>query len=270
MSATAPRPAVSSGPSAAEMVAVARAIGGVSQAGTSIWRELSDPDVDPQRLRRVLHGDPGVAARVMRVANSAFYGRGREITTLERAIVVLGLDAVRGIAAAACLDRAAERGGRGAQLLSHSTAVACFAQSIAAHCGALSPSEAFLSGLLHDFGLLVEWRLAGIRGGAPSDPRFHAHCADVVLSQWRLPEAVVDAVRAHHAPAHGGDLAACVRVAHAAVHAVGLPEPGSAAAAHELPDPRDLARVGLDADAWQGWLGEAGAEALEAAAALLA
>lgn len=256
-------------PGDAEILAAARAIGGVARAGVQLWRELSDPDIDPQRLRQALYGDPGIAARVLKVANSAYYARGRAIATLERAIVVLGLDAVRGIAAAAGLDRVAERGGQGTAFLAHSTATAACAQSLAAHSDRVSGSEAFLAGLLHDFGLLVEWRLAMLRPLPVADPACHVRCAALVLSSWQLPADVVDAACAHHAPGTGGALAACVRLAHVAAAQAGMPGPGDPPGDEE-PVAGDLALLGLDAAAWDAWRTDARPDALDAAQALRA
>jgi HD-like signal output (HDOD) protein len=256
-------------PGDAEILAAARAIGGVARAGVQLWRELSDPDIDPERLRRVLYGDPGIAARVLKVANSAYYARGRAIASLERAIVVLGLDAVRGIAAAAGLDRVAERGGQGAAFLAHSTATAACAQSLAARADDVSGSEAFLAGLLHDFGLLVEWRLAMLRPLAVADPEFHVPCARLVLATWQLPADVVDAACAHHAPGTGGALAACVRLGHLAAEEAGMTGPGDPHAEAEATVPaEDLRLLGIDAAAWDAWRVDARPAALEAAQAL--
>lgn len=260
------RPALTDG----EILATSRALGGLAPGAASLWRELSNPDVDAGRLRAVLHQDPGIAARVLKVANSAFYGRGRQIASLEQAVLVLGLDGVRGIAAAASLDRASDQGGRGSALLAHSAAVAACAQSIAARGSLVGPSEAFLAGLLHDFGLLVEWKLAAGAGGPGAGAALHQRCAEVVLSHWQLPSTVVDAARLHHEAASGDALAACVRVAHAAAQAAGRIEP-VAGEGYDLdePDPHDLAQVGFDAAAWVRWCETDRETALEAADALM-
>ena len=78
-----------------------------SGAGTvpRLMAALCDPDVSAAVVEDLVGRDPVLSLRVLRVANSAFYGQSRSITRIERALQLLGLDAVRGIAAAACLDR---------------------------------------------------------------------------------------------------------------------------------------------------------------------
>lgn len=244
-------------PSDAEVVAAARSLGGLARGSVALWRELSDPQVEAQRVARVLHADPGIAARVVKVANSAFYGRGRQVASIDRAIVVLGLDAVRGIAAAAGLDRVVPRGVAGAAFAAHCAVVAALARALSRRMPALQPAEAFLAGLLHDFGLLVEWRLLAARPSIPVPPgSLHARWGALVLASWQLPAPIVATVANHH-HAGGRALCACVRAAHAGAVALGhaLAAEGGA---DEAPDRADLAALGLDAASWAAWLADAG------------
>jgi len=68
-------------------------------ADREIMAALCNSDVSPGEVESLVLGEPALYARVLRIANSAYYGQARSITTLSRAVVVLGLDAVRGIAA---------------------------------------------------------------------------------------------------------------------------------------------------------------------------
>lgn len=174
--------------------------------------------------------EPGLTARVLRVANSAYYGRPREIATLDRAIVVLGLDAVRGIAAAACLDRGLLRSPATAAVdmdavLRHSVTAAAAAESLGRLRHRTLAGEAFIAALLHDFGVVVQLHLAvdpmvvratelrtTPRAIHPAEEReqvgtSHADCGAVVFEAWQLPAALVDAVRHHHEPANAPEAA---------------------------------------------------------------
>jgi HD-like signal output (HDOD) protein len=146
------------------------------------------------------------------------------VSTLERAFVLLGGDAVRGIAAAACLDRAAtralDRSPIGLQdMLRHSVATACAAEMLArGSTHRRAASEAFIVGLLHDFGVAVQVRvdrpaverlIAAIESGPPEPVREaearafcigHEHCAAVVFDSWKLPSGLVTAVKHLHEP----------------------------------------------------------------------
>src|SRR6266576_490387 len=103
-------------------------------------------------VARVVETDPALAARVMRLANSPYYGAPRRVSSTRHAIVMIGFDTVRGLAvSAACslLDGRAEVGPDG--FWHHAVTTACTASVIARKVGA-SPSDAFSVGLLHDIG----------------------------------------------------------------------------------------------------------------------
>lgn len=197
--------------------------GSGSRTASRIMAALCDPAVSAGQVAALLTGEPALCARVLRVANSAYYGESRSVTTIERALALLGLTAVRGIAAAACLDRALPRSSEHASvdiggLLNHCHATALAADSLARirHVG-LS-SDAFIGGLLHNLGIVLQIQLdaPGVcamielrRSGDTRDTRAlelecsaigHEECIAVVFEAWRLPESLVAAARHHHDP----------------------------------------------------------------------
>ena len=93
-------------------------LGGSALSGPRIMAALCDPEIQAREVCSLIAREPALCARVLRVANSAFYGHARSIATLERALALLGQDAVRGIAAAASPSNWANTGcslGRGVQ-----------------------------------------------------------------------------------------------------------------------------------------------------------
>jgi HD-like signal output (HDOD) protein len=221
----------------------ARTIGALNagaNAAPRILGVLCDPRVTAEDVARVVNHEPGLAGRVLRVANSAFYGLTRTVATIDRAVVVLGLDAVRGVAAAACLERALPQAADSTPLnpgalLRHSVATAAAAESLARVGHRELAGEAFIAGLLHDFGLMVLLRLdpAGVQGmlgalGAEPAAELrrlerqrvsvgHERCAAMVFTAWNLPASLVESVRQHHDPLGAPEayrvLAALVHVA---------------------------------------------------------
>lgn len=198
-------------------------IGGGAHTAHRILATLCDASLDARQIADVIQREPGLAARVLKVANSAFYGSSRHIATLDRALMLLGLDAVRGIAAAACLDRSVARRSPSAAIDPQALAYHCVASAFAAEAltkqsGRAIPAEAFMAALLHDFGVPVQERLdsAGVMKlmeVLAADPQStydaleqslvqvgHAHCAQVVFDHWRLPEGIVFAARYHDDP----------------------------------------------------------------------
>lgn len=231
--------------STATILAAAIEIGamGTGQASLPIvLAALCDPATDAARVAHVIAMEPGLAARVLRVANSAYYGLSGKVTTLERAFVLLGGDAVRGIAAAACLDRAATRALLNSpinikELLRHSVATAAAANALARVGHRALASEAFIGGLLHDFGVIVQLQIdrpsferliAAITTGPPAPVRElearcqcygHERCGAVVFEAWKLPPGLVAAVRNHHDPLAAPEAArATTTLVHVANH----------------------------------------------------
>lgn len=126
-----------------------------------IIRIVEDPESSAQDLNKVITNDPALGARILKVVNSAFYGLPGQIGSINRAIVLLGLNAVKNIAIAASLAKLF-RGGQicpqfnARDLWQHSIGVATGTQLLSKECGLGLPDEAFLAGLIHDIGIMVE------------------------------------------------------------------------------------------------------------------
>lgn len=206
-----------------DLKAAARALG-ASGGGTGAARLLAllcDPAVETEAVRSSLRSEPALSARVLKVANSPFYRQAGQVGTVDRAVQLLGLSAIRGIAAAGCLDRATPpRAGQAfdpKRFRRHSLAVACAAQQLARAAGAGVDSEAFIAGLLHDIGVLLLTKAApaAMASFAPSADESadgaleaerrhfgadHAASAGVLVEAWGLPVWLHDTLAAHHAP----------------------------------------------------------------------
>ena len=198
-------------------------LGTGSNGAPRIMAALCNPDVSSREVAALVGKEPALYARVLRVANSPYYGQSRSITTIDRALVVLGVDAVRGIAAAACLDRSLPRRGEDSvvdikSLIRHSIATAASAESLARIRRPALAAEAFIAGLLHNLGIVVQLQLdaPGLQtmiklreAGDVRDMRAleldcvvigHEECVGVIFEAWQLPESLIAAARDHHDP----------------------------------------------------------------------
>lgn len=122
---------------------------------------VEDPTSTAQDLHRIITNDPALCSRILKVVNSAFYGLPGQIGSINRGIVLLGLNAVKNIAIATSLTKLFKGGdlcpGFSARdLWDHSMAVAAASKMIADRAGIGLSDEAFLAGLLHDLGIMVE------------------------------------------------------------------------------------------------------------------
>lgn len=123
---------------------------------------VEDPKSTARDLHEVIKRDPALSVKVLKVVNSAFYGLPGQVASVDRAIILLGLSAVKNIAIAASIARLF-KGKRisehfsAADLWRHSLGVAVAARTLA-KCSPhpAMPDELFVAGLIHDIGMLVE------------------------------------------------------------------------------------------------------------------
>jgi putative nucleotidyltransferase with HDIG domain len=173
-----------------------------------------DPDVSVTQLARVTSRDQVLAARMLRLANSAYCAPLQEITTISEAVVRLGTASVRNVVLATCMASRLQSGNtygtQGRGLAAHGIGTAFLAQVIA-RVAVVNQEEAFLYGLVHDIGKLLVLQLSKdyVRGGgkAPSEDDVlqmvearHAEFGGRVLREWRLPPVIEEPVVYHHRP----------------------------------------------------------------------
>lgn len=129
---------------------------------TRIITVVDDPKSTARDLHNIIKNDPALASKILKVVNSAFYGLPGQVSEIDRAIVLLGLSAVKNIAISASISRlfTAERISdkfTARDIWKHSVAVAVATRQIAVQLGKRAfAEEAFLAGLIHDLGILVE------------------------------------------------------------------------------------------------------------------
>ena len=176
---------------------------------------MEDDHSSAEDISAVLASDQALAAKILKLVNSSFYGLSGQVGTISRAVVILGVGAIRNLALG--LSVAGVMGkGRGSSLWSrfwdHSLASATAAEFLARETQYPDPEEAFVAGLLHDVGHLV-FMLA-----APGDfcdlmekptgnildreeaslGLTHTRCGQKLLKHWKLPRPLEQAVRFHH------------------------------------------------------------------------
>ena len=122
---------------------------------------VEDPKSTAQDLHKIIANDPALCSRILKVVNSSFYGLPGQIGSINRAIVMLGLNAVKNIAIAASLAKLF-RGGEltpmfaARDLWMHSVGTAAGTKILGDSLGFALGDEAFLGGLIHDIGIMVE------------------------------------------------------------------------------------------------------------------
>jgi HD-like signal output (HDOD) protein len=188
---------------------------------------VEDPKSTAQDLHKVISSDPALCSRILKVVNSSFYGLPGQIGSINRAIVMLGLNAVKNIAIAASLAKLF-RGGdltpnfSARELWTHSNITAVAAKLTANSMRLGLADEAFLAGLIHDIGLMVEMqadrnklievlRQVGADGkGVPANDMlaaemaiFEANHQDFgagLCEKWKFPSSFAMVTGYHHRP----------------------------------------------------------------------
>ena len=223
-------------------------------------------------LTRLIVRDQSLVARLLRLANSAFFSLRTRVTSVEQATMMLGFARVRDVALSLSVwgklegKSAAARRWR-KSLWSHTSLVAASAKRLAEQTGN-DAGAAFSAGLLHDVGKLVlglrlgdsYWSMlddAAAEGREAAEVEMeafgchHATVAGWLLQLWSLPPALIDSVALHHeplSPEFGLDLPAVVAVANRLVDAT---DAASGHARNEvLAEIRAFAPGLLAADAW--------------------
>lgn len=128
----------------------------IPQVAAQALRVVEDPESTAQKLTDILSKDAALAARVLKIANSAMFSRQRDITTLNQAVMVIGFKALKGIIVAATLRQLNKRFGAPEKLIwEHSIATAFAATLISKKLKKPFIEEIFLLGLIHSLGQIV-------------------------------------------------------------------------------------------------------------------
>lgn len=165
-------------------------------------------------LVEVLQRDQALTARLLRLANSSFFGCPREVASLTRAVMLLGFSAVRNIALGVKIWDTLRTGANFslAALWEHSALVGAAAKLVAQKTRVAEPEAAFTAGLLHDIGKVVlRMRFGGEyeRVTSESDTAViereqaafgvhHAQAGGWLAEAWALPEWIAVAAQCHH------------------------------------------------------------------------
>jgi HD-like signal output (HDOD) protein len=240
-----------------------------------VRRILSDPKSSVNQVVRVVGSEPALAARLMRIANSASLNRsGRPVTDLRTAINRIGYNMVR--SASISFSMAQIRTSNKLAGLEHhlndlwqrSTVVAAFAFVLARMCTKVNPDEAMLTGMMHGIGKLYIFTRAidhpelfvGNRTLDDIIGDWHASIGKAILENWDFSEAMAQAVgdqmdfsRTEDGPADLSDViaVAIIMAAHAG------DEPGLEAALRGLGATK---RLRLDEEKTQAVMRESAAE----------
>lgn len=204
-----------------DLLAQGQALPSMPRVVSEVLAELDAPDPDIRTIAATIATDPGLTARVLKLANSAYFGLSRQVGSVEEAIALLGFNHVRTLVTAVALSSSFHSvpGVNLEQFWRYSLNVAKICKTLA-HSLHLSEGEAFTAGLIHAVGDLVMHMgmpdvVARIDFGvAPLDLKraeaeqaalgyTYADVGAAFAATWDFPDAIVRALRHQLQPFEG-------------------------------------------------------------------
>lgn len=189
------------------------------QVLAQILDAMQGEEMSFQQLADIIHQDPAISARLLAVANSTSHAPTHRCQTIERALLVLGLDTVKAIVITAAIRQFFNSFGRNHQSFlkafwQRSLMIANLSRSLAQLTGSCSPDQAYLGGLLVDVGQLVLLQQHGQHylehfSSAANDQDLiaaeqavfdtsHNQVGAELLGRWQIDPVMVSALRQHH------------------------------------------------------------------------
>ncbi len=187
---------------------------------TRLVQLVNDEDSTLQDFEEVIRLDPALVARLLTLVNSSYFGLTRKVDSISRAVALLGMKNLHNIAVTDAIQGML-RSNSGStefspqQLWLHSAASGICCKMIAERIFTINGDDAYLCGILHDIGLIVEMEgdqenfLRLIDQLTPDGPSIteveqqlfntdHGQIGYILAKEWRIPDAIAEAIRDHH------------------------------------------------------------------------
>jgi HD-like signal output (HDOD) protein len=194
---------------------------------TEVLNALDDEKAKTSSVAELIESDQALTARVLRVANSPFYGFSRRISTVELAIVLIGTNSIKEIVISLILQRFFSKVRSSVLNIGsfwhYSIFCGACARLIARKVGYRLAGEAFVAGVMHDIGILImsEYfapqfeKIRALQSAlnfslidAEKTIMNSTHC-DIgawLAEKWKLPDQLVSAIKNHHSSADGEEI----------------------------------------------------------------
>ena len=189
---------------------------------TKVLRLAESSKSGAQDLARVIEADPVIATTILKISNTVFFASvGRRITSIKDAIIRIGFRETKHVVMSMLVmdifdEKNKSLGFSRVEFWHHSIATAVIAEMLAKHVGDVSSEEAFLGGLLHDFGIILLDEFypaifaailedATNQGGRFVDAEIrllnitHNDVLKELFTAWKLPPVITEAVCMHYA-----------------------------------------------------------------------
>jgi HD-like signal output (HDOD) protein len=219
---------------------------------TRVRDMIEDPRTSTLKVAEVISEDPVLSARVLKLVNSAFYGFPSKITTISRAIGIIGFNELKQIVFTTSIFDIFKIENRRVsfdvfEFWKHSFGCGIASKAIATRIGEKHSEEFLIFGLLHDLGKLImlqfdSYNFSRVLALSATENKFmieaekeilgfdHCDLAGETLKKWNLPEKTIMAIANHHCPADAGQFvteASVVNMANVLIKAMMIGNGGS-------------------------------------------
>jgi len=200
---------------------------------TKIIELTSSMDSSAKDIIAVIEGDPVMTGKILQVMNSAFYSLPNKITSIHRALVIIGLNTIKNLAISVAVIgvlKPYKKAGFDSDLfLEHSFATAVLCKMLAERQGVslLESSDYFIAGLLHDFGKIVFAEFVpdlfkqALEESSVNNTSLHlaeakyigldhAQVSYVLALKWGLSESLAESIKLHHQNTPEDLLSSCI------------------------------------------------------------
>ncbi len=203
---------------------------------TRLSRLIADPEATMKDFESVIKMDPILVVRLLKLVNSPFFGLAQQVDSIGRAVTFIGMKNLHTLAVTDALKGIfKEKEEKGAfsksQLWLHCAAVSICSKMLAERIFGINGDDAYLCGILHDFGLIVEeqvnrhdFLLACQECGSDDslteiEMKFlgtnHCEIGYQMTKNWDMSPAILDAIRNHHnydAPVEPSSLTGIIQI----------------------------------------------------------
>ena len=181
---------------------------------------VNDEDSTLQNFEEVIRLDPALVARLLTLVNSSYFGLTRKVDSISRAVALLGMKNLHNIAVTDAIQGMLRSNFSTTEfspqrLWMHSAASSICCKMIAERIFTINGDDAYLCGILHDIGLIVEMEtepetfLKLIEQLAEDGPSIieleqnlfntdHCQIGYMLAKDWHIPDPIVEAIRDHH------------------------------------------------------------------------
>ncbi len=187
---------------------------------TKLSKLIADEDTTMRDFEEVIKMDPTLVVRLLRLVNSPYYGLAHQVDSISRAVAYIGMKNLQNVAVTDAIKNIFKEGTEKKSIYSrkklwlHCAAVSICSKMLAERIFGINGDDAYLCGILHDFGLIVEEQVAYEKfiqaceacGPSGSLPDFeqeyldtdHCEIGYLMTKDWDMPVSIQEAIRDHH------------------------------------------------------------------------